>query len=724
MVVYLLQFIISRGERFRSDQVILSIGIGIRSWEIATDDDSENDPIKGTIFSCLAGEIVVFIITVEAFCDDQVPACGHCRRFAFLCLVEDPVTKRRQPRNYLETLEYRVGFLERILKEARPDLADDHLFQGDFHRPETQSSPFAVVKSINNQYGGRSTSIRAGGESDGLDDLASKVGMLSMNAAGAEPHYLGSSSTFAFSRLINPTLRQAVLRKDTGMNAFRQHQDDSSMLPTPCPLPDYETAVKLSNAYFENIHSQYPFLHEPTFRVWEAMLNGTSESLDALNFNPIPLFFLNIVYAVGALILPSSGYSAERLYISAQLYIDHILQLENLEAIQAILGCAVYSLRSPIGTSHWKLAGLALRQCIDLGYHRNSRRLRTMANPLQLELRKRVFWCAYAIDCMAAIMLGRPLGIPCQEFDAEYPMDIDDSCITNETIRGTPRSSSSDPPTSMTRAIHAFRFRLILSNIHTSLYSDIIHPNPANHFHHIEHLRSKIEDWRASTPPLKPLMGEELSLFVTAESFDMDYNYSILQLYRLQIIDSTGGATDGIFLECMRAAESLCHSYRRQFFKKPTTYTWAALHELFLAGLTYLHCLWTSPAARGATQQHLVSNTCTDCTIVLVLMAERWVTAAPYRDIFEALSRHTMSMMANKSDEQSTLPSVLTQHDNPDAGHLAQWIACIADEGMSEGYNGLLTSWVDDLPLQEQNSEAGWSWDDNDAGYPSDLSWK
>jgi hypothetical protein len=70
------------------------------------------------------------------------------------------------------------------------------------------------------------------------------------------------------------------------------------------------------------------------------------------------------------------------------------------------------------------------------------------------------------------------------------------------------------------------------------------------------------------------------------------------------------------------------------------------------------------------------------------------------------------------------LLNILTQHDNPDAGDLAQWIACIADKGMSEGYDGLLNSWVDDLPLQEQNSDAGWSWDDNDAGYPSDLSWK
>lgn len=35
------------------------------------------------------------------------------------------------------------------------------------------------------------------------------------------------------------------------------------------------------------------------------------------------------------------------------MYIDDILAYDNLEAIQAILCCAIYSLRSSTGTSHW-----------------------------------------------------------------------------------------------------------------------------------------------------------------------------------------------------------------------------------------------------------------------------------------------------------------------------------------------------------------------------------
>lgn len=66
-----------------------------------------------------------------------------------------------------------------------------------------------------------------------------------------------------------------------------------------------------------------------------------------------------------------------------------------------------------------KLSGLALRQCIELGYHRCAKRIGASQDALHLELRKRVFWCTQGIDCMYALRLGRPLGIQLHEVDAE-----------------------------------------------------------------------------------------------------------------------------------------------------------------------------------------------------------------------------------------------------------------------------------------------------------------
>ena len=40
-------------------------------------------------------------------------------------------------------------------------------------------------------------------------------------------------------------------------------------------------------------------------------------------------------------------------YASAQLYMDDVVAMDSIESIQAILCCAMYSLRSPIGVSVW-----------------------------------------------------------------------------------------------------------------------------------------------------------------------------------------------------------------------------------------------------------------------------------------------------------------------------------------------------------------------------------
>jgi hypothetical protein len=100
------------------------------------------------------------------------------------------------------------------------------------------------------------------------------------------------------------------------------------------------------------------------------MLQDPIETMSSLGYDPVPLYFLNMVhmicavgdvlalillkvFAIGALLRPDLGYSAEQLYVSAMLYIDEIICNDNLECIQAILCCGAYSLRSSKGTSHW-----------------------------------------------------------------------------------------------------------------------------------------------------------------------------------------------------------------------------------------------------------------------------------------------------------------------------------------------------------------------------------
>ena len=62
--------------------------------------------------------------------------------------------------------------------------------------------------------------------------------------------------------------------------------------------------------------------------------------------------------------------------------------------------------------SIWFLVGLATRTCIDLGYYDESNIRVDSMNALELDMRRRVFWCTYEMDRLLSQLLGRPPAIP------------------------------------------------------------------------------------------------------------------------------------------------------------------------------------------------------------------------------------------------------------------------------------------------------------------------
>jgi Fungal specific transcription factor domain len=60
-----------------------------------------------------------------------------------------------------------------------------------------------------------------------------------------------------------------------------------------------------------------------------------------------------------------------------------------------------------------------MRHCIELGYHRSTKRYRNSVDTLTKEISKRCFWVAYDIDRVASFILGRPAGISASDIDVE-----------------------------------------------------------------------------------------------------------------------------------------------------------------------------------------------------------------------------------------------------------------------------------------------------------------
>ncbi|KAF5698418.1 transcription activator acu-15 [Fusarium globosum] len=546
-------------------------------------------------------------------CDGSIPKCQNCEKSGRECLVEDPATGLFRPRDYMQSLETRVAYLEGLLQQARPDVALDHLM--GLEKDSSSFSPSVATPFVGPGEsepvgnGQRDASTEA---EDARDQLSTDVALLCLTTASKEPHYFGPSSAVSFSRIISTAID---LPKRSQASTIRfEHGgfidwDCPQAFPVSFPSPPLGTA--LSQAYFGNIHAQYPFLHEPTFRFWEEQCFKADLLGNLAAAGDMAQFFVWMVYATASLALGPAHYdTAESYYKMALKHQPLILELDSIESIQSLLSCAVYSIRSPAGGSLWKSSGLAIRYCIQLGYHRSASRFRRNANPLIAEMSKRCFWVAYDIDRVASFILGRPVGIPDDCIDAELPLHIDDDKINALGLLQSPRVSHDEPPTNMTGAIHVIKLRRLWSKIGNTIYPAVTQSPVSQEVAKkplMDQLREELEAWHSEIPYAPDTTGMDPLYWITHKTLPGEE-------------DSVEEALEC----CMQKAKELCLLYRRLFQYQSLQFTWGV---------------------RQATKRMDIINTCMACNTALVIIAERWSKAVPYRDIFEVLSERTISLI-------------------------------------------------------------------------------
>lgn len=59
---------------------------------------------------------------------------------------------------------------------------------------------------------------------------------------------------------------------------------------------------------------------------------------------------------------------------------------------------------------------------------------------VEIECRRRTFWCAYTLDVHLSVVLGRPQLFHDDDIDTEYPADVEDERL------GESRSATSSTP--------------------------------------------------------------------------------------------------------------------------------------------------------------------------------------------------------------------------------------------------------------------------------------
>ncbi|QPC79714.1 hypothetical protein HYE68_010466 [Fusarium pseudograminearum] len=115
--------------------------------------------------------------------------------------------------------------------------------------------------------------------------------------------------------------------------------------------------------------------------------------------------------------------TTSKFYQVAMKLIPDILAVESIESVQAFLLFGLYTLPTdPAGLSYTYF-GIAIKLATQLNIHLKTT---SIACARDLEVRKRVWWTAYALERRSSFLHGRPASISRFDANADLPVDMEE----------------------------------------------------------------------------------------------------------------------------------------------------------------------------------------------------------------------------------------------------------------------------------------------------------
>lgn len=562
-------------------------------------------------------------------CDGKYPSCSACERLGLECTVIYHPTGKEIRKDYLESLEKTIKELESKV-----------YFASLSSKSSSTSDSSGSVNSVSPSFSS-SSGIRYPPTLKADKDLTDEVGYISLSAAG-DPYYIGETSAYSIAKVINSSIDcYSGISKRT--RAHKSNHGDE----LPFKFPSKKIAEELLNCYKKSVQCQYPFLDWPFVeKCYDIMIVKKSHDTFAN-------FFIFMIFAIASQIQNAannnkpSGYT-KSYYMKAFETANAVLDVVNLRTVQAFLLMAVFSQKMPDGVSGWQAIGLAIRTSIVSGLHRKAYKRKTeiMSNE-QLELqdlKSRVFWSAYGIERINGLVLGRPFSISDTDIDAPFPVENKETMV----------------------ACHVVKLRRIQSNIYTFIYKPVQLLDAPNEIDTTRvEILIELNEWMKTFP----YKDNALSTFETNNWSLISYHNSILLLLRPVILEISKLKQNSPtrFFEWFKvfaeSASAICINYKNMYLKKKLSYTWLAMHCCFVAGISFLYCIWLDRSLKVLRWkgQCLVYETISACQTILYVLAERWESASVFRDSFERLANIVKLNIDTKLNEQSNQSDPITQ---------------------------------------------------------------
>ncbi|KAK9455825.1 fungal-specific transcription factor domain-containing protein [Dipodascopsis uninucleata] len=397
------------------------------------------------------------------------------------------------------------------------------------------------------------------------------------------------------------------------------------------------------------------------------------------------LYFLNLVFAIGVA-AHQQQYPAlvcESYHSAAMKHIEPVFAcVDRLESLQGILLLALYSIMRPAVPGVWYVLGVALRLCVDLGLHveggvkawsgsnllqKNNSSTNINANSESnngtsdkqesksfdariTDLRRRLFWCTYAMDRQVCVYLGRPFGIADSSIKVPFPSDLDDVFITSQGIVNPPEDT---PPSYKQVAVHIFQIRRLQSEVQTILYERAELPRRFATLKEWQtNMARRLEEWNNTAPKSIKDMNCNFNPYF------LDLNYHQTRLLLHGISPAIPRPSVEAFFVIYDASEKVIRAYRQLHRERNINYTWMAVHNLFMAGTSYLYCLYHSKEVRQRTRMDVIDFNTMACIHVLTAMIDKCDAASGCRDTFELLTAAILRLCYNEKYASGEISSL------------------------------------------------------------------
>ncbi|KAL3293700.1 fungal specific transcription factor domain-containing protein [Colletotrichum asianum] len=267
-------------------------------------------------------------------------------------------------------------------------------------------------------------------------------------------------------------------------------------------LPPKTIAESMVKRYFEFAATTHRFLHRPSVESWLEELYDTHGAMLYKECARSRTAILFMVFAHSnnyrsRLSVDSKDSTAESTEVSARFFAvaEHQLSMEkgeiSLAHVQARLAQCFYLLAQSRLNHCWTLFGITAHLAMALGIHRKSRldaKSTNRANHIDLECRKRTFWCAYNLNTYLSAALGRPMTFHDEDIDQELPLCVDDEqlrfCLSPKPVVCGP-----------SQAKVLLGLSRILARILRAFYG--IHPpSTEEHFVLADKFSQELSEWR------------------------------------------------------------------------------------------------------------------------------------------------------------------------------------------------------------------------------------